>query len=148
MVGLGLEAIFLFPSFKCWDTSALEIAFLSRDHSQDGALYSVVSLLFERGGGGREGQGNRRRTRSSGCDREGMNGHEWVCFPWGTKAAVLQITHSCSLLWRKRAHANEVISSLNYEKYTVDRRKVKSKRRWHLEGPDTRAPMLTRIIKT
>lgn len=78
MVGLGREAIFLFPSFKCWDTRALEIVFLSRDPSQDGALHLVVSLLFERWGGGREGQGNGRRTHSSGCDREGMNGHECV----------------------------------------------------------------------
>lgn len=66
MVGLGLDAIFLFPSFKCWATRALVIVFLSQDPSQDGALHLVVSFLFERWAGGREGEGNGRRTRSLG----------------------------------------------------------------------------------
>lgn len=108
--------------------------------------FSCLSSLWEMGR--RERRAREWEAHSLLWVWQGGNEWAWVCFPWGTKAAALQITHSCSLLWRKRAHANEVISSLNYEKYTVGRRKVKSKRRWHLEGPDTWAPMLTRIIKT
>lgn len=76
MVGLGLEAIFRSPSFKSWDTRALVIVFLSQDPSQDGAQHLIVSFLFERWGGGREGQGNGRRILP-GCDGERMNGHEY-----------------------------------------------------------------------
>lgn len=79
MVGLGLEAIFLFPSFKSWDARALVIVFLS----QDGALHLVVSFLFERWAGGREGEGNGRHTRSlgvTGKERMGMS-----IFPLGHK---------------------------------------------------------------
>lgn len=75
-------------------------------------------LSFERWGGEREGQGNVRHT----CSQK-------------ERDTILLITALLLSNRGKRAHVNEVISSFNYEKYTVGRRKVKVKRMWRLEGP-------------
>ena len=61
-----------------------------------------------------------------GCDREGINGHKY--FSSGVQRLQSYRLLSPVLFYEGKGHVNEVIPSLNYETYTVGRRKVKSKR--------------------